>query len=69
MPPSAKVGRWLRRHLKLPDGIPVAVTFNRVFAAIDPDEFRQIFIDVIARLELSGGRVVALDGRLSLEQG
>ncbi|MCK5893833.1 MAG: ISAs1 family transposase [Endozoicomonadaceae bacterium] len=59
--------KWLRRHLKLPGGIPVAITFNRVFAAIDSDEFRQIFIqwirDVIVGLELSNGRVVALDGK------
>lgn len=33
--------KWFRRYLTLPGGIPVAVTFNRVFAAIDPDlDFR-----------------------------
>ena len=59
--------KWFRRYLTLPGGIPVAITFNRVFAAIDPDEFRQIFIqwirDVLVGLELSDSRIVALDGK------
>lgn len=59
--------RWLRQHLTLPGGIPVAITFNRVFAAIDPDEFRQIFIqwirDVLSGLQLSDSRIVAIDGK------
>ncbi|USE34634.1 ISAs1 family transposase [Endozoicomonas sp. SCSIO W0465] len=59
--------RWFRQHLTLPGGIPVAITFNRVFAAIDPDEFRQIFIqwirDVLSGLQLSDSRIVAIDGK------
>ncbi|MCK5894974.1 MAG: transposase family protein [Endozoicomonadaceae bacterium] len=47
--------KCFRMHLKLPGGIPVAITFNRLFSAIDPNEFRQIFIqwirDVIGGLE------------------
>ena len=48
-------------------GIPVAITFNRVFAAIDPYEFRQIFIqwvrNVLSGLQLSDSRIVAIDGK------
>ena len=31
--------RWFRQRLILPSGFSVTITFNRVFAAIDPDEF------------------------------
>ena len=58
---------WFRKHLTLPGGIPVAITFNRIFATLDPEEFRQIFIqwikDVLSGLELSDSRIVALDGK------
>ncbi|WP_263080561.1 ISAs1 family transposase [Endozoicomonas sp. Mp262] len=58
---------WLRKHLTLPGGIPVAVTFNRIFATLDPEEFRKIFIqwirDVLSGLELSDSKIVALDGK------
>lgn len=58
---------WFRKHLRLPGGIPVAITFNRIFAALDPEEFRQIFIqwirDVLSGMELSDSRIVALDGK------
>lgn len=35
---------WFRKYLTLPGGIPAAITFNRIFAAIEPEEFRLIFI-------------------------
>ena len=58
---------WFRKHLSLPGGIPVAITFNRIFASLDPEEFRKIFIqwirDVLSGLELSDSRIVALDGK------
>ena len=58
---------WFRKHLILPGGIPASITFNRVFAVLDPEEFRLIFIqwvrDVLAGLELSDSRIVALDGK------
>lgn len=58
---------WFRKHLTMPGGIPVPITFNRIFAALDPEEFRQIFIqwirDVLSGLELSDSRIVALDGK------
>ena len=58
---------WFRKHLTLPGGIPVPITFNRIFASLDPEEFRKIFIqwirDVLSGLHLSDSRVVALDGK------
>ena len=58
---------WFRKHLKLPGGIPVPITFNRIFASLDPEEFRVIFIqwirNVLSGLELSDSRIVALDGK------
>ena len=29
---------WFRKHLSLPGGIPCAMTFNRLFRALDPEE-------------------------------
>ena len=58
---------WFRKHLTLPGGIPAAITFNRIFAALELEEFRCIFIqwikDVLSGLELSDSRIVALDGK------
>ena len=58
---------WFRKHLTLPGGIPAAITFNRIFAALEPEEFRCIFIqwikDVLSGLELSDSRIIALDGK------
>jgi len=58
---------WFRQRLTLPGGIPAAITFNRIFAALEPEEFRQIFIqwvrDVLSGMELSDSRIVALDGK------
>ena len=55
---------WLRTFLKLPAGIPSHDTFNRVFAALDPDELERSFaawVGLIAKL--TAGSVVAIDGK------
>lgn len=60
---EAKVS-WLRTFLELPNGIPSHDTFTRVFARLDPDEFRKRFLEwVKAVYELSSGQVVAIDGK------
>ena len=64
---------WLKTFLELPHGIPSHDTFGRVFAVLDPDAFEEVFRRWIATLvELSGGKLVAIDGkslRRSFQQG
>lgn len=55
---------WFKEFLELPHGIPSHDTFGRIFAQIDPDEFRQSFMSwVQAICQLSYGQVVAVDGK------
>ena len=50
--------------LQLPDGIPSADTFRRVFMLIDKDESENCFIRWITTVEtVTGGQVVAIDGK------
>jgi predicted transposase YbfD/YdcC len=56
--------QWLKGFLELPHGIPSADTFERVFARIDPDEFKNSFIRwVKAICELTKGAIVSVDGK------
>ncbi len=51
--------------LELPNGIPSHDTFNRVFARLNPDEFRSSFMAWIsATSKLIGGQVIAVDGKV-----
>lgn len=55
---------WLRTFLRLPNGIPSADTFERVFAQIDPHQFQASFIRWVATIShLRTGEVVAIDGK------
>jgi predicted transposase YbfD/YdcC len=55
---------WLRTFLALPGGIPSHDTFGRVFALLDPDEFRGCFLAwVQAVAGAPGEQVVAVDGK------
>ena len=55
---------WLRKWIPLPNGIPCANTFLRVFAAIDPVAFTECLAAFVTRIcpELAG-RLVAIDGK------
>lgn len=56
---------WFESFLELPNGIPSHDTFNRVFARLDPVEFRACFLNWIkAASELIGGQVIAIDGKV-----
>jgi predicted transposase YbfD/YdcC len=55
---------WLKSFLELPYGLPSHDTFGRVFAKLDPDAFERCFQAWMAALvELSGGKLVAFDGK------
>ena len=55
---------WLSTFLQLPDGIPSADTFRRVFILIDKDESENSFISWITAVEtVTEGQVIAIDGK------
>lgn len=55
---------WFRTFLKLRNGIPSHDTFNRVFAALDPKEFRECFLRWTQSLRQAVAQeIVALDGK------
>ena len=55
---------WFRTFLELPNGIPSHDTFGRLFALLDPDQFRCGFVSWIQAIsQITDGEVVALDGK------
>ncbi|MGA2046150.1 MAG: ISAs1 family transposase [Terracidiphilus sp.] len=55
---------WLQAFLTLPSGIPSHDTFNRVFAALDPEEMERGFVAWVSSIaKLTAGEVVAIDGK------
>lgn len=55
---------WLKTFLELPNGIPSADTFSRLFARLDPDEFEKCFIGWTASLaSASEGRLIPINGK------
>jgi len=60
---NAKID-WFRTFLELPNGIPSHDTFGRVFALLDPDQFRCGFVSWIQAISrITDGEIVALDGK------
>ena len=39
---------WFQRFLDRPNGVPCPDTFARVFARIDPEQFRDCFMDWVS---------------------
>jgi predicted transposase YbfD/YdcC len=59
---------WLRTFLDLPHGIPSHDTFGRVFARLNPEQFRACFVDWVRALQTAvpGGEdmsQIAIDGK------
>jgi predicted transposase YbfD/YdcC len=55
---------WLKTFLQLPGGIPSHDTFNRVFAALDPEEMERGFAAWVSSIaKLTAGEVVDIDGK------
>lgn len=60
---------WLRRHLKLPNGIPGKDTFRRVLSLLHPAAFQQCFQEWLNSLSVSAddgsgsNRHIAIDGK------
>jgi len=55
---------WLKRFLRLENGIPSHDTFGDVFKMIDAEEFQKRFMDWIERVfTVTKGQVVAIDGK------
>lgn len=56
--------KWFKTFLKLPHGIPSADTFERVFAWLDPEEFKNSFLSWIQAIhQITKGEIIAVDGK------
>ncbi|HLG74073.1 MAG TPA: ISAs1 family transposase, partial [Chloroflexota bacterium] len=56
--------KWLKSFLDLPHGIPSHDTFNRVFAALDPQQFPACFVSWMkAVAPVLPAPVIAIDGK------
>jgi predicted transposase YbfD/YdcC len=56
---------FLKKILRLPNGIPSHDTINRVFSMLRPDRFEQIFTQWVDSLRIKGisNEVIAIDGK------
>lgn len=55
---------WLRTFLALPNGIPSHDTINRLFAALSPSSFQEVFLQWVEQVAtLSEGRIISIDGK------
>lgn len=61
---------WLSQFLELPNGIPSHDTFNRFFAALNPDCLQQCFLNWIQEIaQITEGRIVSIDGKRLCSSG
>jgi len=55
---------WLRKYIELPYGIPVPITFQRIFRWIDPKQFESVFTIWMQDVSvLTKGTIVSIDGK------
>lgn len=67
-PEVASFGRakqtWFEGFLELPNGIPSATTFWRIFRHLDSEQFERCFASWVASVsDITSGQVVAIDGK------
>ena len=55
---------WFSRFLELPKGIPSHDTFGRVFALIDPQQFRESFLSCVKAIAELIEDHIAIDGKM-----
>lgn len=55
--------RWLRKYLKLPNGIPSHDTFSRVLSIIDTKQMQIAFSQWAQRLKKGSAKSISLDGK------
>jgi predicted transposase YbfD/YdcC len=56
---------WFRQYIELPNGIPSHDTFRRLFTILSPAALMECFVAWSQSLhELTGGEVIALDGKV-----
>lgn len=54
---------WFSQFLELPNGIPSHDTFGRVFAVIDPQQFRESFLRCVKAIADLMEKHIAIDGK------
>lgn len=55
---------FLRKYLKLKNGIPSEDTINRVFSSVDSEQFESCFIEWVNSISaITKGQVIAIDGK------
>ncbi len=55
--------KWLRKYLKLENGIPDACTFRNIIKAIDTQQLHKVFVEWMAAVVEQATGVVAIDGK------
>jgi len=55
--------KYFKELLKLENGIPCADTFLRVFRAIEPQKFMEMFAEWVRSIPVGEGRHIAIDGK------
>jgi predicted transposase YbfD/YdcC len=54
---------FLKKYAELKNGIPSKNTFNRVISALDPNAFKECFINWVRDFKCELGNVIAIDGK------